>query len=134
MTIRRQKGFSLVPALFLIIVLATLGAVAVRMNMIEQQTVVLSMQSARAMAAAKAGIERAAYRALAGGSCTSSTLALTEGGLAGFTVSSSCSSTSHSEGSTTVNVYTIEAFAWAGAYGQPDYVSRRLRATVTDAS
>ena len=129
-----QKGFSLVPALFLITVLAVLGVVAVRMSVVQSQTVVLAMQSARAFSAAQSGIEWAAYQALENGSCTSASLSLTEGALDGFTVNVSCSSTSHSEAQATINVYTVEAFAFAGAYGQPDYVSRRVRATVTDAS
>ena len=130
----KQNGFSLVPALFLIVVLAVLGAVAVRMNMIEHQTAALAMQSARAMAAARTGIDRAAYDALVNGNCGNATLALSEAGLNGFTVSTSCSTTSHNEGTAITSVFTIEAFAWSGAYGQPSYVSRRLRTTVTDAS
>ena len=130
----RQRAFSLVPALFLLIVLAALGIVAVRITAVESQTVVLGMQSARAYAAAKTGIDWAAYRALVGGSCAADTLTLSEGGAAGFVVDATCSASSHSEGSATVTVYTIEVFARSGTYGTPDYVSRRLRATVTDAS
>ncbi len=131
---RTQNGFSLVPALFLLVVLGILGAVAIRVSMVSQQTVVLTMQATRAYSAARTGIEHASYRAVNGGSCTSETLALSEGGLAGFTVVTSCSSTTHTEGPTTVTVYRLEAFASAGQYGTPDYVSRRLRATVSDAS
>ena len=134
MKLRTQKAFSLVPALFLIVVLGALGAIAVRMSVVQSQSVVLNMQSARAYAAAQSGIEWAAYQALENSSCTSSTLSLTEGGLNGFTVNVSCSSTSHSEAQNTVTVYTVVAFAYSGAYGQPDYVSRQVRATVTDAS
>ena len=134
MTRFKQTGFSLVPALFLIVVLATLGVIAVRMSVVQSQTVVLAMQSARAYAAAQSGIEWAAFQALENGSCGSSTLSLTEGGLNGFSVNVTCSSTSHSEAQATINVFTVEAFAWSGAFGQPDYVSRRVRATVTDAS
>lgn len=130
----RQSGISLVPALFLLIVLAALGVVAVRMSGVQQQTVVLAMQSARAYAAARAGMEWAAYQALVNGSCGVSSTALTEAGLAGFTVDTTCTSSAHSEGPDTVTVYVIEAFAWSGAYGTPDYVSRRMRSTVTDAS
>ncbi len=131
---RRQQGLSLVPALFLLIVLAGLGAVAVRLTAVQQQTVVLAMQSARAYAAARAGIEWSAYEALVNGGCAAGTLSLTEAGLAGFTVDTSCASTAHSEGPDTVTVYFIEAFAYAGAYGTPDYVSRRVHSTVTDAT
>lgn len=131
---RAQRGFSLVPALFLLVVLAVLGAVAVRLSAVEHQTVVLSMQSTRAYAAARAGIEWSAYQAINAGTCGSATVALIEGGLDGFTVETNCSTTSHNEGSSTTNVYVLEAFAYSGAYGSPDYVSRRIRASVTDAT
>lgn len=130
----KQRGFSLVPALFLLVVLAALGAVAVRLSAIEHQTFVLALQSSRAYAAAQAGIEWSSYQALVNGSCGNSSVALTEGGLSGFTVDTTCSSTMHSEGATTTSVYVLEAFAYSGVYGAPDYVSRRVRATVTDAS
>lgn len=131
---RTQKGFSLIPALFLLVVLAVLGAVAVRLSAVEHQTVVLAMQSSRAYSAAQTGIEWSAYQALVNGSCASAALSLTEGGLNGFSVDTTCSSTTHTEGAATTNVYVLEAFAYSGSYGTPDYVSRRVRATVTDAS
>ncbi len=134
MKLRRQQGFSLVPALFLLVVLAALGTVAVRISAIGQQTVVLGMQSSRAYAAAQTGIEWSAYQAINNGTCTNSTLSLSEGGLIGFTVDTNCSSTSHTEGSGTTNVYLLEAFAYSGIYGEPDYVSRKIRATITDAT
>lgn len=122
------------PALFLLVVLAALGAVAVRMTAVQQQTVVLAMQSARAFSAARVGVDWAAYQALNNGSCGAATFALTETGLAGFSLQTSCTSSTHSEGPNTVTVYSIVAFAWSGTYGTPDYVSRRIRSTVTDAS
>ena len=131
MNMHRSSGFSLVPALFLLVVLGVLGAVAVRVNMIEQQTVVLTMQSSRALAAARSGIERAAYLATNSGICSASTFSIGEGGLTGFTISTSCSATTHSEGPDTVTVYRLEAFSWSGAYGSPSYVSRRIRASVS---
>lgn len=136
MQIARQRlsGFSLVPALFVLVVLAGLGVVAVRMMAVQQQTAVLAMQSARAYAAARTGIDWSVYQALVNNSCASSTIALTEGGLAGFSVETSCSTTTHAEGPNSVNVYVIDAFARSGSYGTPDYVSRRIRSTVTDAT
>lgn len=130
----KQGGFSLVPALFLLIVLAALGAVAARLSAVSHQTVVLAVQGSRAYAAAQSGIEWSAYEALVNGSCGTNTLSLSEGGLAGFSVDTSCSSSSHSEGAGATNIYLLEAFAYSGTYGTPDYVSRRIRATVTDAT
>jgi len=134
MIVNRQGGISLVPALFLLIVLAALGIAAVRLTAVQQQTVVLAMQSARAFSAARSAAEWTAYQALNNASCTNATLAFTENGLAGFTAQTTCTSTSHTEGPTTVTVYVIEVFASAGTYGTPDYVSRRIRSTVTDAT
>lgn len=130
----KHDGFSLVPALFLLIVLAALGAVAVRLTAVQQQTVVLATQGARAYAAAKAGIEAATYDALVNGNCGSQTITLTEGGLSGFVVETQCTSTIHAEAGSNTTVYVINAFAHTASYGSPDYVSRRVRATVTDAS
>jgi len=131
---KTQQGFSLIAALFLLIVLSALGVVAVRLTAIQQQTVVLAMQSARAFSAASAGTDWSAYQALVNGTCANSTFALTESGLSGFSVATTCNSTTHTEGADTIRVYVIEAFAWTGSYGTPDYVSRRLRATFTDAT
>ena len=128
-----ERGYSLVPALFLLIVLAGLGTVAVRLGAVQSQTVVLGMQSSRAYAAAQSGIEWAAYRAITGGSCDSASFSFTEAGLDGFSVDTNCSVSTHTEGSSSVRVYAVEAFARFGSYGSPDYVTRRLRATVTDA-
>jgi MSHA biogenesis protein MshP len=129
----RVRGFSLVAALFLVVVVAALGAFAVRIGASQQQTASLALLSARALAAANSGIEFGAYRALYASSCASATLNLTEGGLNGFTVSVTCNPTTHTEGGGTVSVYRIDATASAGVYGQPDYVSRQVYATFSSA-
>ena len=100
-----------------------------KIGMGQQQTVNLSLLSARALAAANSGIEYGAYRALQNNVCASATLALTEGGLAGYSVDVTCTSTAHTEGTTNITVYRIEAYASAGTYGTPDFVSRRVYAT-----
>ena len=82
---------------------------------------------------AATGIEWGAFQALDSASCTTTTLNLTEGGLAGFDVDVTCSSTTHSETGDTYNIYLLDVVATDGTYGMPDYVSRRMQATVTDA-
>ena len=131
--ILRQRGVSLITALFLIVVLAGIASFAVRLTAVQQQSVGSSLQATRALLAARSGIEWAAHRALNGGSCSAQSTTLSEAGAAGFTVSVTCSQSAHSEGGATVNVYAIESLAESGSYGGPDYVSRRLHATVTDA-
>lgn len=128
----RQRGFALVTAIFLIVVLSSLGLYMVRISGIQHQTVNVALLGARAFHAARTGIEWGVYQAL-NGNCTTQTLNLTEGGLDGFDVDVTCSSTSHTETGDTYNIFVIDVEARAGTYGSPDYVSRRIQATLTDA-
>ncbi len=130
---RRQRGFALVVAIFLLVVLASLGVFIVKVSGVQHQTVNIALLGARAFQAARAGIEWGAHRAIDASSCTNTTLNLTEGGLAGFDVDVTCSSSSHTETGNTYNLYVIDVEARAGTYGNPDYVSRRMQASVTAA-
>jgi MSHA biogenesis protein MshP len=130
----RQRGFSLVSAVFLLVVLGGLAVYAVRINTLQQQTVTAGLRAAQAFHAARAGVAWAAYRALNAGTCAAATLNLTEGATAGFRVSVQCSQSTHTEGSSTVRVFVFDVRAEAGAYGGPDYVSRRVQTKITDAA
>jgi len=129
-----NRGFALVPALFLIVVLAALGAAAIRIGNGEQQTVTMALQQVRALAAARAGVEWGAYRALNGSCVASTTLNLSEAALNGFAVAVSCTDTAFANGAATSHAYLINASASSGTYGQPGYVRRVVSATFTDAS
>jgi MSHA biogenesis protein MshP len=131
---RSQSGMALVAAIFLIVVLAALGAFSVRIGVGQQHTIDLALLGSRALAAANSGIEWGAHRALQSAACANSTLNLNEGALNGFTVTVSCSVTTHMDAGASVRIYTIEALARTGTYGTADYVSRRVRARFTDAS
>lgn len=127
-------GFALIPALFLIVVLGALSAVAVRVSMGQSEAVVLSLQQARALSAARAGIEWGAYEALHG-NCAGTTLNLTEASLSGFQVVVTCVATAFTEGAAaTLHSYSVSATATSGAYGQPGYVQRVVRSSFTDAT
>jgi MSHA biogenesis protein MshP len=129
------EGFSLVAVLFLIVVVAALGAFAVRIGAGQQQTVNLALLGARALSAANSGIEFGAYQALSTDSCASSntTLNLSGAGLAGFAVAVTCTLTTHVDGSASgTNVYRIGSISTFGTYGQPDYVSREVYATFSE--
>ncbi len=130
---RRQRGFALIVAIFLLVVLSSLGVYIVRVSAVQHQTVNVALLGARAFEAARTGIEWGAFQALDSGACTTTTLNLTEGGLNGFDVDVSCTTSSHTETGNTYNLYVINVEARAGVYGTPDYVSRRMQASVTDA-
>jgi MSHA biogenesis protein MshP len=132
---RQLRGFALIPALFLIVVLGALAVVAVRVGTGQQQAVIMSLEEARALAAAQAGIEWGAYQSLNAGSCAAATvLALTEASLNGFTVVVNCSATAFSNGATTGNSYVLKSTASIGTYGQPGYVRRVVSGTYTNAT
>jgi MSHA biogenesis protein MshP len=127
----RAGGFALVPALFLIVVIALLTAAVVRVTTAQQQTVSLALQQARALAAARAGIDWAAYNALTNGSCTGGTLSLPQVSLTGYSIVVTCAATAYSDGSGSYFSYLINSTAIYGTYGTPDYVKRSVRATFT---
>lgn len=130
----KEAGFSLVSALFLLVVLAGLGVYAVRLNTLQQQTVTAGMRAAQALQAARTGVSWGAYRSLSANACVSGTLNLSEGAAAGFRVAVSCTLRTHTEGTATVNVFVLDVRAEAGVYGGPDYVSRRVQSKVTNAT
>jgi MSHA biogenesis protein MshP len=131
MRVQFGGGFALVPALFLIVVVAVLAAVAVRVTTAQQQTVSLALQQARALSAARAGIDWAAYKAL-NGSCAGGTLTLPAASLAGFTVVVTCASTAYTDGAGSFQAFTIASTATFGNYGTADFVRRVVRATFTN--
>ena len=133
-SISSQSGVALVAAIFLLVVLAGLAVYAVRLGTLQQQTVSSALRAAQAFHAARSGVAWAAHRAINSGWCGAQTFNLSESGASGFEVQVQCTSTAHVEGATTTTVYIIDTLAQAGAYGGPDYVSRRLQAKITDGS
>jgi MSHA biogenesis protein MshP len=137
-----QTGFSLIAAIFLIVVLAALGAFAVQVAMSQYQGATSELLQARAQAAAEAGMEYGANITLqrAVPSCLTYTLNLTQGALAGFVVKVACTSTTphqiYSAATSTFTSYTVYALAATaskGTYGAEDYVARTVTRNVTNA-
>jgi len=135
-----QRGFSIVTAIFLIVVLAALGAFAVSMFRVQQTTAAFDELGTRAYQAAQSGIEWGAWQVLRGpGTCAAATgnLAL-PGSLVLFTVTVNCTSTAHFEAGNAVTIYQLTATACnqpaAGACPNPapgaDYVERQVQGAV----
>jgi MSHA biogenesis protein MshP len=124
-TVHRERGFALIGAVFLLVVLATLGAFAVRIHMTQRHASTLELQELRAQAALQAGIEYAAARLTPGVNCN---LVQNIPGLPGnFTVTfTNCVRQGYN--GNTVFVYTFnEIAATSGVYGTPEYVRRSVR-------
>ncbi len=138
----RVRGFSLVTAIFLLVVLASLGAMMATFFTAQQQSSALDVLGARAYQASRAGIEWGAFQVVqsgvAGGAfanaCqpgpTTQALPALAGTLAGFSVSVNCSATSAVEAAATLWVYNVTSTATRGAAGSADYVERQMQAAI----
>ncbi|MEE9280446.1 MAG: hypothetical protein V3V67_09755 [Myxococcota bacterium] len=133
---RSDCGFGLIAALFLLVVLSAAAAFMVNLSGVSRTTVNLSIYGSHAYRAARAGLEWGIYDIATNGTgtCfTPQTLSLTQGGFAGLDVDVTCTSTDHTEATTSSTVFQIVAISESGAYGDAEYARRRLRVTVTDA-
>jgi len=105
------------------------------MRSVQNQTLVYGIQGARAMQAARAGIEWGIYKSIVEANCSPATQEFNAPGAAisAFKIELDCTSSTHSEGTTSIIVYRLTATATTGTYGTLDFVSRRLQATVSEA-
>lgn len=145
-----MRGFSLVTAIFLLVVLSALGAFMVVFTGLQQNTVQNDVLGVRAYYAARAGINWGLYRALdpenaiapgpagfvacpsASGTINASAMA---GSLAPFSVLIECNETSATEANRVIHVYEITATACnqapcPAASPAAGYVERRVVVTV----
>lgn len=129
----QQRGFSIVTAIFLLVVLSFLGVAMVSFSTTQNQGAALDVMGARGYQAARAGIEWAAHQvsispasAAAPAACATGFAAGSLGGtLAPFAVTVNCAPASYVEGASTVWVYAVSAVAKAGAAtGEAGYVER----------
>ena len=137
-----QRGFALASAIFLLVVLAALGAFMVHFSTVQNATSAQDLQGLRAYHAARAGMEWAAYRILKTpgsgfeSSCqagaVTQALAAMPGTLAAYAVTVTCTATAETEGAATVRIYRITSTATlsGSAPGQANYVERQLQVNI----
>ncbi|MDH3388000.1 MAG: pilus assembly protein MshP [Gammaproteobacteria bacterium] len=129
---RTQHGFTLVTAIFLLVAVAVLVVYMSNIRVVQQTTLLYGVQGARAMQAARSGIEWGIYRSLTDGACPAATSFTTlDPALSSFTISVTCGESTHVEGATSIKAYQLTATASSGSFGSLDYVQRRMQATVS---
>lgn len=139
---KKQSGFSIIMAIFLIVVLGGIAVFIGRVSSMQIQGNALDEEGSMAYQAAKAGIEWGIYQAIAApvSSCvanaalnTSFTLAVPIAtGAVNYTVAVDCTSIRATEGSTPNNVTVYQIIARAiNAAGGNFRVERQLQATVS---
>ena len=130
----RCSGFAIVSAIFILVVLAALGAFMISISSQQHIGSALDVQGARAYQAARAGIEWGLHRQLRSGSCLPSTnFSPPATSMAGFTVNVSCVATPDGSGGPTVFVITSTACNDATCPNTTNpgnlYIERRLTVT-----
>lgn len=140
-----DRGFTLVSVVFILVVLAALGAALATVSVRQQMGSALDLESARALQAARAGLEWAAFQVLrnpappAAAPACPATTSLVPGGLGGFTVTVRCTRSTGTDGATTLTFFQLVANACNApssgacpASGTPGatYVERQLSWTV----
>ena len=148
MRLERQTGFSIIAAIFLLVVLALLAALIASVTGMQQSSGQLDLQGVRAYQAARAGMEWAAYQVLdpndaipacglAACPASPQNLPALAGSLAGFTVTVTCAQTADTtEGNRNLRVFQIVATACNQGGSCPaaaptsDYVERQVQASV----
>jgi len=151
MSPKRHRGFSVVTAIFLLVVLTLLAALIASVSGLQQSTSQLDVLGVRAYHAARTGLEWGAHNVLDPGNtlncntlpaCPASpqNLPALAGSLAPFTVTVSCAETGDTtEGNRLVRVYSIvatacnqpSAGACPNAAPNADYVERQVQASVS---
>ena len=147
---RVQRGFSVITAIFLLVVLAGLGAMAVTFFTAQQQSSSLDILGSRAYQAARAGFEWGAFQITqsqvvsspgvfatacqSGTSVTPSTQPPTLATpLSSFSPVVSCYATQYTEGTNSFWIYSITATAsgiTGATAGSTDYVERVMQANI----
>lgn len=135
----------MVAAIFLLVVLAALGTLMLTFSNTQQLTSAQDVQGSRAYWAARAGIEWGIYQVLDPGNTTAvapadpgwpnlpACPAPTSLSLEPFAVMVTCNRSDYQENGSikSIAVYRFEATASTGTAGSPNFIERRLLATVS---
>jgi MSHA biogenesis protein MshP len=149
MPLRRQRGFSLPTAIFVMIILLLVGGYMMSISSVQHSSTALSIEGARAYYAARSGFEWAAAQATAsqashdaicgaGGTTTVFTVPAGTGAIGGFTLSVTCDDITAGQFREANLLYEMDHISVVatrgGVPGNSDYVSRTLQGTVTTAA
>lgn len=124
----RQRGFSLVAAVFVIAIALLIVLAAVLTLSARNRSTVQALDASRALFAAQSGLDVAIARSLGGG-CSAVPPSLD---IEGFTVTLTCAPTPVDEAPNTYQIYTLTAVAQRGSFASNTFISRRVRATVAE--
>lgn len=136
-SLNRQRGFSLITAVFIVVILSAIAAFMVVTSSRSQLQPQQAQLAANTYQAARAGLEWGIYQAIVNGdvdpnACNSGG-GFSPAGLANYTVTVTCTSSIHRDGGggTDVRIFVVESVATTGTPGGLAFANRRMRATVS---
>ena len=131
MRIKRQCGFSLITTLFLLVVVSAMGAYMVTLSVTQHTSGALAAQMSRALYATYSGLEWTAYELRSNpGACPSVPSTFNA---EGFLISlTACTRSLIVEAGDSYALYEVTVEASQGTFGDPSFVSRSLRATLSE--
>lgn len=128
-----QHGFAAIAAIFLVVLLAALGAFMVGFSNTQQLNSAQDLQGSQAYWAARGGLEWGIPTVMATPALCVSPMASPPTPLDGFTVSVDCVANAYTEGMATVTIMRLTATARRGGVaGNVGYVERSVSASVED--
>lgn len=123
-----QLGFSMVAAIFLLVVMAALGAFMVTFSNTQQLTSAQDVQGSRVYWAARGGLEWGISKVLTASACP---LSQSSFALDGFNLSVTLTPEAHDEGGTTITECRVISTATSGgSVGSVGYIDRSLTASI----
>ncbi len=131
---KQPRGFALLSAIFLVVIIAALGLFAVTISSNQQQSSAMDALGSQAYQAAKAGLEWGAYQATRAVPVCNATTTLTTpaGQLSVFTITVECSSTAYTDGTDLFSVYQLKSTAktTGSVIGSLGYFERQVQVTM----
>lgn len=133
---RAQQGFTMVTAIFILVVLAALAAAIAVISTTQQIGSANDIQGAKAYQAARAGIEWGVYQVTRSSICAASTnFTLTPASLSDFTITVTCETFADASSGPTVHRITSTACnrpSGSACPGTPgtNYIERRLAVSI----
>lgn len=120
-----QRGFAIIAAIFLLVVLAALGAFMVTFSNTQHLTSAQDVQGSRAYWAARAGLEWGIASTTTACPTSPTTLSVNS-----FNVIVTCALQTYPEGSATINIFRITSVASTGSIGNVGFIERSVSASI----
>lgn len=129
---KSENGFAMITIIFILVVIAAIGAAMAKLESQGSQLNNLSIQESRAYYAAASGLDWAVTN-IQGNNCVDieGQIAKSASDLYGSKITIFCQQKSYTEGTQTIIIHSIRSQATIGVYGtSPSFVSRQIESTI----